>query len=324
MKSYPRLVYMGTPEFSVPGLKKLVSEGYHVVAVVTTPDKPAGRGLKMQSSPLKKAALDLGIPVLEPVLLKSDDFYQTLKQLNPDLQIVVAFKKLPDRIWQLPPLGTFNLHASLLPQYRGAAPIHWAIINGEKETGLTTFFINDKIDEGNILLQRSIPIDDDMTTGQLHDLMLEPGADLILKTLEGIVNRTIVPRKQEYSESLKPAPKIYKETCRINWDKTATEVHNQIRGLSPHPGAYTHFQIHDKIMTVKILKSYLVKSPADLLPPKQISFNKKELFIGCASGAIGIERIMPEGRKEMNISDFINGLLRTEKSIRLVPESQDK
>lgn len=317
MKTYPRIVYMGTPYFAVPGLKKLIENNYHVVAVVTTPDKPAGRGLRLQSSAVKKMATELGIPVLEPVDLKSDEFYEQLKSFSPDIQIVVAFKKLPDRIWQLPPLGTFNLHASLLPQYRGAAPINWAIINGEKETGLTTFFINDKIDEGNLLLQTKIPIPPDMTAGELHDAMLEPGAELILKTLEGIINQTIVPQQQEVKENLKLAPKIFKENCLIDWTKDKETVHNFIRGLSPNPGAYTIIEVQNKPAFVKILKT---KIPEDSIkiPPKTLhAENKKQLFVGCADGALSIEKLMPEGKKEMTATEFLNGVLNKANTIKI-------
>ncbi|MFN4300282.1 MAG: methionyl-tRNA formyltransferase [Thermaurantimonas sp.] len=309
MNLYPRIVYMGTPYFAVPGLKKLVENNYHVVAVVTTPDKPAGRGLKLQSSAVKQAAIELGIPVLEPQNLKSDDFFECLKSFKPDIQIVVAFKKLPDRVWQLPPLGTFNLHASLLPQYRGAAPINWAIINGEQETGLTTFFINDKIDEGNLLLQTKIPITPEMTAGELHDIMLEPGAELILRTLEGILKKSIIPKKQEDQENLKSAPKIFKENCLIDWTKSATEVHNFVRGLSPSPGAYTILEIQNKPTIVKILKTKILENSIKI-PPKILHVeNKKQLIAGCADGALSIEKLMPEGKKEMTATEFLNGIL---------------
>ncbi|GCD77286.1 methionyl-tRNA formyltransferase [Thermaurantimonas aggregans] len=317
MKPYPRIVYMGTPYFAVPGLKKLIENNYNVVTVVTTPDKPAGRGLKMQSSPVKQAAIELGIPVLEPFSLKSDDFFEALKSYNPDIQIVVAFKKLPDRVWQLPPLGTFNLHASLLPQYRGAAPINWAIINGEQETGLTTFFINDKIDEGNLLLQTKIPITPDMTAGELHDAMLEPGAELILKTLEGILNNSIVPKKQEIHENLKTAPKIFKENCLIDWTKGVLEVHNFIRGLSPNPGAYTVLEIQNKPIILKILRTKILGNSIKI-PPKTLHVeNKKQLIVGCADGALSIEKLMPEGKKEMTASEFLNGVLNKTNLIKI-------
>lgn len=318
MKPYPRIVYMGTPEFAVSGLKKLLSADYNVAAVVTTPDKPAGRGLKLQSSPVKKVAKELGIPILEPANLKSDDFFDQLKAFRPDIQIVVAFKKLPERVWQLPPLGTFNLHASLLPMYRGAAPINWAIINGETETGLTTFFINDKIDQGNILLQTRISIGDNMTAGELHDSMLEPGADLIIRTLEGILDGTIVPKKQELLGTIKSAPKIFKETCQIDWNKSAFEVHNFIRGLSPYPGAFTHFEIENKSFAIKILKTHVMNTHDELPSPFQIHMSKKSLLIGCAEGVVAVEKVMPEGKKEMPVSDFINGLSNSSKSLRLV------
>ncbi|KFD40065.1 methionyl-tRNA formyltransferase [Schleiferia thermophila] len=307
MKNDIKIVYMGTPEFAVPGLRKLVAHGYRVVAVVTTPDKPAGRGLRMQSSPLKKAAMDLEIPVLTPQSLRSDDFYDQLCQLKPDLQIVVAFKKLPARIWQLPPLGTFNLHASLLPQYRGAAPINWAIINGENLTGLTTFFINDKIDEGKILLQTCIPIDEKMTAGQLHDAMLEPGADLILQTVDGILNQTLTPKEQPLTPTLRPAPKIFREDCQINWNKDVTEVFNFIRGLSPYPGAFTYFRLAGKTMVVKILETEKNSGNQSLKPGELTIFPKHQMCIGCQGGSLKILKLIPEGKKPMSAEEFLNG-----------------
>lgn len=310
---------MGTPEFAVPGLKKLLAHGYHVAAVVTTPDKPAGRGLRLQSSPVKVAAKELSLPVLEPHDLKSDAFYEELKSFDPDIQIVVAFKKLPSRIWQLPPLGTFNLHASLLPQYRGAAPINWAIINGEKQTGLTTFFINDKIDEGNILLHTTIPIHEEMTAGELHDAMLQPGADLIVDTLEGILNGKIIPQKQPVVKEVKSAPKIFKQDCEINWNKSAMEVYNLIRGLSPFPGAFTLFDVDGKITIIKILRAtmYLPHDHSFKLEPAELYFNKKKMLIGCADGILSVEQLMPEGKKSMQISEFLNGIINTSKSLKL-------
>ncbi|MGK0639849.1 methionyl-tRNA formyltransferase [Schleiferia thermophila] len=323
MKEYPKIVYMGTPEFAVPGLRKLVAHGYRVVAVVTTPDKPAGRGLRMQSSPLKKAAMDLGIPVLTPQSLRSDDFYDQLCQLKPDLQIVVAFKKLPARIWQLPPLGTFNLHASLLPQYRGAAPINWAIINGETQTGLTTFFINEKIDEGKILLQTKIPIDEKMNAGQLHDAMLEPGAELILRTVEGIVQNTLIPVEQPVTMPLKPAPKIFRSDCRIDWNKKVSEVFNFIRGLSPAPGAFTHFQIAGNTLTVKILEAEKNYEIQDLAPGDVRIFPKNQLMIGCQDGSLKILKLLPEGRKWMSAEEFLNGISNKRDLIKIQQTAVD-
>ena len=247
-----RIVFMGTPEFAVASLDKLVKAGCNIVGVITAPDKPAGRGMELQQSAVKKYAVEKGLNILQPEKLKNPDFLQELKALNADLQIVVAFRMLPEVVWNMPPMGTINLHGSLLPQYRGAAPINWAIINGEKETGVTTFKLQHEIDTGNILLQESFPIGDAETAGEVHDRMKEIGADLLLKTVEGLAKGSLKEQEQpsmvngesskNIEHTLKHAPKIFTETCNINWDKSVDEVYNLIRGLSPYPAAFTFLE----------------------------------------------------------------------------------
>jgi methionyl-tRNA formyltransferase len=237
-----RIVFMGTPTFAVESLKALVENGYNVVGVITTPDKPAGRGYRMQASEVKKYALEHDLLLLQPEKLKNEVFLNELKQLKADLQIVVAFRMLPEVVWNMPRLGTFNLHASLLPQYRGAAPINWAIINGEKETGVTTFFLSHEIDTGKIIFREKMPINDDDNAGTLHDKLMKLGAELVLKTVDAVLENSIdtIPQSELISDEtiLKPAPKIFKETCRINWEDTAENIYNLIRGLSPTPTAW--------------------------------------------------------------------------------------
>src|SRR5688572_15646981 len=235
----PRIIFMGTPEFAVASLDALVQAGCNIIAVITAPDKPAGRGMKLTESAVKKYAVEKQLPVLQPVKLKDPEFLETLKGLQADLQIVVAFRMLPEVVWNMPPLGTINLHGSLLPQYRGAAPINWAVINGEKETGVTTFKLQHEIDTGDILLQQSFPIGDDETAGEVHDKMKDIGARLLVRTVQGIAEGTLQSTPQPATEApLKHAPKIYTDTCNINWTKTAQEIHDLIRGLSPFPGAF--------------------------------------------------------------------------------------
>ncbi|MCK4921234.1 MAG: methionyl-tRNA formyltransferase, partial [Bacteroidales bacterium] len=238
----PRIIYMGTPEFAIPPLAALLDEGYDVVGVITAPDKPAGRGKKLKSPAVKIFAEENGLKVFQPEKLKDPEFIQSIKDLKPDIQVIVAFRMLPELVWSLPKSGTFNLHASLLPQYRGAAPINWAIINGEKATGLTTFFIDEKIDTGEVLLQKSVEIGENETAGELHNRMTKTGASLVLETVRAIIENNIQSRKQDTfideDSELKPAPKIFKEDCRIIWDQPAIKIHNLIRGLSPYPAAY--------------------------------------------------------------------------------------
>jgi methionyl-tRNA formyltransferase len=230
-----RIIFMGTPEFAVPSLEILISNGYQVVAVITAPDKPAGRGMLMQQSAVKKFALEHQLNILQPSNLKDPLFVEELKNLTPDLQIVVAFRMLPDVVWQLPRIGTFNLHGSLLPQYRGAAPINWAIMNGEKEIGVTTFFLHHEIDTGNIILQEKMLIDEKETAGSLHDRMKVTGAQLVLKTVQTLLTGTYPLIEQQENKELKRAPKIYTEDCNIQWNRQTVSIYNQIRGLSPYP-----------------------------------------------------------------------------------------
>ena len=236
-----RIVYMGTPDFAVAPLRRLVEEGYNIVGVVTMPDKPAGRGLHMQASAVKRYAVEAGLPVYQPEKLKDPQFVETLRSLAPDLGIVIAFRMLPEIVWAMPHLGTFNLHASLLPQYRGAAPINWAIINGEKESGVTTFLLNHEIDKGAILCQQRVAIDEDDDAGTLHDKLMNAGTDLVVETIERIASGAIAPVDQQTIEPqvVRDAPKIFKETCRIDWSASGDTVRNLVRGLSPYPAAWS-------------------------------------------------------------------------------------
>jgi methionyl-tRNA formyltransferase len=245
MTQKPRIVFMGTPEFAVATLKELVDNQYNVVGVITAPDKPAGRGKKLRKSAVKQYAESVGLPVLQPTNLKSEDFNKALQALQPDLQIVVAFRMLPQVVWQLPKLGTFNLHASLLPDYRGAAPINWAIINGETETGVTTFFIDDKIDTGEIILQEKVEISPEDNASSLHDKLMTTGSHLVLKTVDLITNNQVKTKAQPKIDLPKKAPKLNKDNTKINWSAGGEQIHNLIRGLSMYPGAWTELQIND-------------------------------------------------------------------------------
>ena len=305
-----RIVFMGTPEFAVASLDALVKSSHPVVAVVTVPDKPANRGLKLQASAVKEYAVTHNLKILQPEKLKDESFITELKSLEPDLQVVVAFRMLPEVVWKLPRYGTINLHASLLPQYRGAAPINRAIINGEKETGITTFFIRREIDTGDILMQERIPISETDDAGTIHDKLMIAGAKLVVKTVDAIVAHTITPLKQEkFSQSdLKPAPKIFRESCCINWFEPAGEVYNFIRGLSPYPGAWTEFINTAKQKTlIKIFKTRrqnTIQSPAG----KAIIANTNKLYIGCKDEALEILELQPEGRKRMTTQEFLRGI----------------
>lgn len=299
-----RIIFMGTPEFAVASLAKLVSAGCQVVAVVTSPDKPAGRGLELQQSAVKKFALQHEIPVLQPEKLKNPAFIEELRSFHADLQVVVAFRMLPELVWNMPPLGTINVHGSLLPQYRGAAPINWAIINGEPYTGVTTFKLKHEIDTGNILMSRRIPITDTMTAGELHDIMKETGAVLLLETLENLVAGKLTEQAQDASAGaeLKHAPKIFTETCEINWHKPVKEVFNLIRGLSPYPAAFT--SLHGK--KLKIFHAEIM--PGATNKPGTIdSDGKSYIRIACADGWINILSLQLEGRKKMPVEDFLRG-----------------
>ena len=295
---------MGTPAFAVASLSALLAAKMNVVAVVTAPDKPGGRGMQLQQSAVKQFALENNLPVLQPEKLKSPEFFEALKNLNPDLQVVVAFRMLPEIIWSFPPMGTLNVHGSLLPQYRGAAPINWAIINGEKQTGVTTFQLQHAIDTGNILLQAPIEISANMTAGELHDTMKEVGAALLVKTIEGLNNNSIQAKAQlEISIELKHAPKIFTKDCEINWENPATSIHNLIRGLAPFPGAIT--KIDGKM--VKLFTTHIIDTPAAEKPGTFLTDGKTFAKIACKGGYIGIDDIQWEGKKRMPISDFLRG-----------------
>lgn len=306
--SKPRIVFMGTPDFAVASLDALVKAGCHIVGVVTAPDKPAGRGMKLTESAIKKYAVAKDLYILQPEKLKNPEFIAQLGALRADLQVVVAFRMLPEIVWNMPPMGTINLHGSLLPQYRGAAPIHWAVINGEKQTGVTTFKLKHEIDTGDILLQKSLPIGEDETTGELHDRMKEIGAALLVETVEGLANDTLQKIDQSsivngQSTVLHHAPKIYTQNCEVDWKQSTENIHNLIRGLSPFPGALT-------VLDAKILKVYRSKketaSHSDT-PGQVLSDGKTYLKFACADGYIHILDLQMEGKKRMLAEDFLRG-----------------
>lgn len=299
-----RIIYMGTPEFAVPSLKLLVEHGWNVVAVVTAPDKPQGRGRKLMGSPVKQAAEELGIPVLQPTNLKSPDFVEELRSYKADVQVVVAFRMLPEVVWDMPPKGTFNLHASLLPDYRGAAPINWAIINGEKVTGVTTFFLKHEIDTGNIIFQEEEPILPEDNVGSLYERLMERGAKLVLKTIEGIAQNTIVTKPQDESKAMHPAPKLYKEMGEIDWTQSAESIHNLVRGLSPYPAAWT--SINGK--TCKIYATEVIdKNLVNLQPGAYHTDGKKTLHYQSGHHALAILELQMEGKKRMGVEEFLRG-----------------
>jgi len=312
---------MGTPEFAVPSLEILVENGYQVVAVITAPDKPAGRGRKITHSPVKKYALEKQIPVLQPINLKATEFTKELKSYHADLQVVVAFRMLPEIVWKMPSRGTFNLHASLLPQYRGAAPINWAIINGETETGITTFFIDEKIDTGRIILREKVELGKFETAGELHDRLMVKGSVLVLITVKAIEEDQVQTKLQKilapHEIKIKSAPKIFKEDTRIDWEKPKQDVFNLIRGLSPYPGAYTKLiDPGNESWVIKIFKSELVDNGQDIkkhriVPGAVLTDQKTYLYIGCGDGIIGVKEIQLEGKRRMNIAEFLRGFTIT-------------
>ncbi len=298
-----RLIFMGTPDFARVSLKKLLESKHEVLAVVTVPDKPKGRGLKLQSSAVKEFAVARQLPVLQPASLKDPEFIQTLKNFNADAFVVVAFRILPREVFTIPPKGTINLHASLLPKYRGAAPINWAIINGETETGVTTIFINERVDQGNILLQERVPIGPDMTAGELHDILADVGADLLVKTLNQLEAEGITPTEQDPSLVSK-APKITKEICHLNFNQSAQQVHNWIRGLSPYPAAFAYW--NGKLL--KLFRSRPVAAGDSNAEPGTIVMVMKNAFsVQCASGIIDIFEVQLQGKKKMSVEAFLNG-----------------
>lgn len=307
MQSNLRIVYMGTPEFAVEPLRRLLDAGCNVVGVVTMPDKPQGRGYKLQPSAVKQFAVERGLPVLQPEKLKNEGFLQQLRDLRADLQIVVAFRMLPEVVWNMPPKGTFNLHASLLPQYRGAAPINWAIINGETKTGVTTFFLKHEIDTGDIILQREVAIDGNDDAGSLHDKLMELGAQTVVDTVELIETGNVSLQKQDESVDLKPAPKIFKPDCRIDFDQSSENVRNFVRGLSPYPAAFT--EIEDEKGNVHTLKVFSCEiANADAATPGTLSSDGKTyLSFATRNGAVSVKRVQLSGKKPMDITDFLRG-----------------
>lgn len=302
-----RIVFMGTPEFAVASLDALVKAGCTIAAVITAPDKPAGRGMKLQESAVKKYAVEKGLTVLQPEKLKNPQFLEELRSLNADLQIVVAFRMLPEVVWNMPPMGTINVHASLLPQYRGAAPINWALINGEKETGVTTFKLKHEIDTGDILLQERIAIGENETAGELHDQLKESGAQILLKTVQGLADGTLEEKPQtaigKRQTAIKHAPKIFTETCRIDWNKSVDDVHNLIRGLSPFPGAFTF--LNDKLL--KIYRSEREHQQTATSPGHIETDGKTFLKFACIDGFVPVKEVQLEGKKKMSVEDFLRG-----------------
>jgi methionyl-tRNA formyltransferase len=302
-----RIVFMGTPEFAVASLQALVEAGCNIVGVITAPDKLAGRGMTLTESAVKNYAAKTRLHILQPQKLKSPDFLAELKSLNADLQIVVAFRMLPEAVWNMPSLGTINLHGSLLPQYRGAAPINWAVINGEQETGVTTFKLKHEIDTGDILVQEKILISENDTAGQLHDLMKEIGANLLVTTVKGIADGSLLETPQvkiiNQAGELKHAPKIFKENCKINWNRTCDKIYNLIRGLSPQPGAITEFE--GRILKIYFSKKEAVKHDHSL--GHWVTDNKSFLKFACADGYIYVTELQLEGKKRMLVEDFLRG-----------------
>src|SRR6478735_1055701 len=298
-----KIIYMGTPEFAVPALQTLHANGVNVVAVITAPDKPAGRGLKLQPSAVKAAAIELGIPVLQPTNLKDPVFQEELRSYKADLQIVVAFRMLPEAVWNMPRLGTFNLHASLLPKYRGAAPINWAIINGEKETGISTFFLKHEIDTGDIMFQVKEPILDSDNVGTLYERLMNKGALLVLDTVKAIESDTYPKIPQVYEGTIPVAPKIHKETCQINFNKTSVEVRNHIRGLSPYPAAWTMLQ--DKLC--KIYQVSITSEKSEATAGTYKTDNKTFLHFKTSDGWIAVQELQLEGKKKMLVDELLRG-----------------
>lgn len=300
-----RIIFMGTPDFAVASLRALIEAGEHVVAVVTAPDKPAGRGQKIHQSAVKQYALSQNLPVLQPEKLRDPAFLEELRSYKADLQIVVAFRMLPELVWNMPPLGTINVHASLLPQYRGAAPINHAIIKGEQESGVTTFLLQHEIDTGHILLSDKVSIEESDTAGILHDKLMHLGADVLLKTVQGLRQGTLTPVPQDdiATDEIKHAPKIFKEDCLIDWNKDTTEVYNQIRGLSPYPAAYT-------LLDGKVLKIFEAKKETTTdsgLPGSYTTDGKTFLKFATANGHIEVVTLQIEGKKRMSTEEFLRG-----------------
>ena len=312
MASHPneplRIVFMGTPAFAVESLRLLLEASFTIVGVITAPDRPAGRGRKVQESAVKQFAVAHDLKVLQPTNLKDEHFVDELKQLKANLQVVVAFRMLPRVVWQMPKYGTFNLHASLLPQYRGAAPINWAIINGETETGVTTFFIDDKIDTGHIILQDKASIEKNENAGSLHDRLMQIGGKLVVQTCEMIAQGNVKTYPQEQTDHQKAAPKIHKETCRIDWNLSINQIHNHIRGLSPYPGAWTHFQKSkdEDELILKVFRS-AIEHLEHSYAKGEVIVTKDTLKVAVEGGFISLLEIQLPGKKRMSTADTLRG-----------------
>ncbi len=305
-----RIVFLGTPDFAVESLRRLVEGGYNIVGVITMPDKIAGRGHKMFQSPVKEYAVEHGLKLLQPVSLKDETFVEELRALRADLQIVIAFRMLPEVVWNMPPMGTFNLHASLLPKYRGAAPINWAVMNGDTETGVTTFFLKHEIDTGDIIQQKRIPISRTDNVGVIHDRLMMLGADMVIETVDAILAGEVkpIPQDELCNQGIEatPAPKIFKDTCKVDWKASAETIYNHIRGLSPYPAAWTEIEKAGEVQSFKIFETS--EPIGDMhLAPGELKFDSKHLYVGCADGAIEILSMQLSGKKRMAPTDFMRG-----------------
>jgi methionyl-tRNA formyltransferase len=306
-----RIAFFGTPDFAVGSLRALLREDFEVVVVVTAPDRPAGRGRKLQASAVKAFALQQHIPILQPENLKDPSFLETLKDYRANLQVIVAFRMLPKVVWALPELGTFNLHASLLPDYRGAAPINWAIIQGEAQTGVTTFFIDEQIDTGNIILQKTTDILPDETAGELHDRLMELGAELVVETVRQIEEGNTSTQAQDTNKTYQKAPKLNRENCQLDWAQAAAKIHNKIRGLSPYPGAWSFFQNDGEEEIVKIYASKPVEKKSNL-DTGCILVEGNQLFVQCGNGMLEVLEMQLPGKRKMAVKDLLNGYTMSE------------
>lgn len=317
-----RIVYMGTPDFAVLPLKKIIEAGFEVVGVVTNPDKPAGRGQKMQESAVKKYAVEQGLPLLQPEKFRDEVFLQNLSAWKADLQLVVAFKMLPEVVWGMPPLGTVNLHASLLPDYRGAAPINWAVINGEKYSGISTFLLSHEIDTGNVIFQEKVDIGEDMTAGELHDILMEKGADMLVKTVEAIEDDDYPSIDQTHllnGREPKAAPKIFKENMKIDWTAEVEVVYNHIRGLSPFPASWTELQHKEtgEVLPVKVILARKIVGHPGGIPGEILTDGKKNWEISVCNGRIALEEIQLSGKKRMKTEECLRGFRLSDYRIKM-------
>lgn len=302
-----RIVFMGTPDFAVATLERILEDGYEVAGVITAPDRPAGRGRKLQQSAVKRYAVEKGLKVLQPTNLKDESFLEELRGLQANLQVVVAFRMLPRQVWEMPEFGTFNLHASLLPQYRGAAPINWAIINGEDKTGVTTFFIDQKIDTGAIIKKQATPINPDETAGDLHDRLMVLGAELVSDTLDAIAAGEVATQVQPMEGDLKEAPKLNKENCRIDWDAPLYTLYNKVRGLAPYPAAWSKFRNGNEEMEVKIYGCEVEKADHGLETGALVA-DKKSLKVAVNEGFVSITSLQLPGKRRLGVQEVLNGL----------------